>query len=69
MAEWAFNIATIEYECPKCMAGKGQQCRTPAGRLAKTPHGQRVQQLNQKDWNRCKGVALTAMQALNPFYP
>lgn len=67
MAEWAFNIATMEYDCPKCGAKKGENCRTPQGRICRTPHGDRVHQLSKKDWDRCRGQALTANQALGKF--
>jgi len=27
--------------CPKCMATKGERCRTPSGRRSKVPHSER----------------------------
>lgn len=65
MAEWAFNIAVNEYSCPKCHAEKTFVCRTPSGTKAKYPHKERVGQLTEKDWNRCKGQAFTFDQMIN----
>ena len=65
MAEWAFNIATNEYPCPKCGAGRGKSCSTPKGRKSRTPHGERISLLRPSDWDRCKGTAMSASEALN----
>jgi hypothetical protein len=59
MTEWAFVIATKEYDCPHCGAKKGEYCKMPSGRDARTPHGKRVHQLTSGDWQRCTGTAVT----------
>lgn len=64
MPEFAFNIATKEHDCPRCGRTKGEVCRTPAGRKARTPHGERVHQLSKSDWGRCVGRSYSAAEAL-----
>ena len=59
MAEWAFVIATNEYNCPKCRAIKGETCRFPSGVIRNKPHGARVRQLIKKDWKRCEGKSIS----------
>jgi len=67
MTEWAFNIATNEYNCSKCGAKRKELCKMPSGRLAKIPHGERVQCLTKTDWNRCQGIASNVMEVLTKY--
>jgi hypothetical protein len=44
---WEFTDADNWVGCPKCGQPAGKVCRTPKGRKAIYPHGERVQALRQ----------------------
>jgi hypothetical protein len=47
ISRFAFTQCVAETTCPKCQAGPGQNCRTPKGRKAWPPHGERGQAYHQ----------------------
>ena len=65
MPEFAFSIATKEFDCPKCKSTQGNPCRSPAGRIRTTPHGERVKQLKTEHWERCRGKAFSTIELLS----
>lgn len=61
MAEWGFRVATDEIACPKptCLAKLGEYCKTPKGKQARTPHGERMALMTKAQWARCTGRGTT----------
>lgn len=45
---WMYTDAVNQVDCPKCKAVATQYCRTPKGRKAWPPHGERVQEVQKK---------------------
>lgn len=56
ISRWANTQTTREATCPRCMAEPGVECRTPKGRLAGTPHGERclvyIRAIGRKEYDR-----------------
>lgn len=44
---WLYTDAIHMIDCPKCGQISGSRCRTPMGRINKTPHKERVSALKQ----------------------
>ena len=58
---WAFTDAVKQVDCPKCAVKAGAQCRTPKGRKAWPPHGERTKVLHEKfgtkAWTRTGAIS------------
>lgn len=58
---WAFTDAVRQMGCPKCKAEPGKDCRTPKGRKAWPPHGERTSALHAKfgtkAWTRTGAIS------------
>jgi hypothetical protein len=48
---WMFTDATSAMNCPRCLAKYGQPCRTPKGRKALIPHGERTKALHDTGYD------------------
>jgi len=48
---WGFTDAIRAMNCPRCGAKYNDACRTPKGRIAPTPHGERTSALFKTGYN------------------
>lgn len=61
---WLYTDAIRLCVCPRCKAALGEYCRSPGGRKANTPHGERMGVL-YKEHPKAKGYA--TRPTIRPF--
>jgi hypothetical protein len=60
-----FTDATNLVDCPKCGSKAGYDCRTPSGRKASTPHGERQRELSIQRPDAIKAAQVKGSNIIN----